>query len=333
MASLSSSNYVRFKVSNKDSREDTQKKWIYTLKYPIVAVQGGLGNQLSQWYFAHSITRDSYFRIDPLHNFSEQELRSFELSPLISVCPHNQFQAQNRFIFRIEKSYYRSLNKLWEFKVLQRLVESLGYFREDPRFDQVQSKNNPNRVRYARGYFQKQSEIEKIFDCVRKEMFPLIEASTTEIRSKFELTSEYTVIHVRRGDYSAKDFTPVHIGTLSDEYFLKASETLKKSKVLVLTENREDVKTLARKLGTCTVLDKSDTSPWETLAIMAGASQFLGSNSSLSWWGARLSYALGGQVWLPEQWSYWKNIDPSDYHFPGSQTKTAFWIEDSSQSM
>jgi hypothetical protein len=94
-----------------------------------------------------------------------------------------------------------------------------------------------------------------------------------------------------------------------------------------LTENREDAKELVKNLKPQLVLDKFDTTPWETLAIMYGASQFLGANSSLSWWGARLCSANGGEVWLPSQWSYWKNIDPMDYHFNGAKIVNASWVQ------
>ena len=291
-------------------------------------MQGGLGNQLSQWYFAHSIAIDSCFRFDPLYNLAKVEHRNFELAPLMSVCPHIQNGVQTNSIPFFERVYFRTLNKLWEFKILRKLVERLGYFREDPRSDQMQSKNVTRSLKYARGYFQKHSEIEKVFECVRTEMFPIIDAVLADVRSKLNLTSEYTVIHVRRGDYASIDFTPVYIGTLSDQYFIEGSKSLKNSNLLLLTENQEDVKSLVQNLGPCTVLDKTRTSPWETLAILAGATQFLGSNSSLSWWGARLCFARGGQVWLPEQWSYWKNIDPNDYHFPGSNVLKPYWIED-----
>ena len=297
-----------------------------------MAIQGGLGNQLSQWYYAHSISEDSQFRIDPLYKMTTIGLRNFELQPLIEKCSHLEYRADQNFLSPFTKSYYKILDSLWEFESLRRLVEILGYFREDPRCDQNQSKRNSKNIRYAKGYFQKQAEIEEVFSLVEKELLPVVQEVLATLEDRMQLGSNYTVLHVRRGDYEADEFTPIIIGTLSDEYFLRGLEGVDTSNLILLTENREDVTDLVNALNPRMVLDKFDTTPWETLAIMYGASQFLGANSSLSWWGARLCSAKGGQVWLPSQWSYWKNIDPTDYHFPGSNIASVYWVQGHQQS-
>ena len=297
-----------------------------------MAIQGGLGNQLSQWYFAHAISEDSQFRIDPLYKMTTIGLRNFELQPLIEKCSHLECRADQNFLSPFTKSYYKILDSLWEFGSLRRFVEILGYFREDPRFDQNQSKRNSKNIKYAKGYFQKQVEIEKVFRSVEKELLPVLQGILASLEERVQLGSNYTVLHVRRGDYEAAEFTPIIIGTLSDEYFSRGLEGMDTSNLILLTENREDVTELVSALNPRLVLDKFDTTPWETLAIMYGASQFLGANSSLSWWGARLCSSKGGQVWLPSQWSYWKNINPTDYHFPGTNIANVYWVQGNHQS-
>ena len=297
-----------------------------------MAIQGGLGNQLFQFYFAHTISENSQFRIDPLYKMTTIGLRNFELSPLIEKCSHLEHRTDQNFLSPFTKSYYKILESLWEFGSLRRFVEVLGYFREDPRFDQNQSKRNSKKIKYAKGYFQKQAEIEEVFSLVEKELLPVVQEVLATLEDRMQLGSNYTVLHVRRGDYEADEFTPIIIGTLSDEYFLRRLEGMDTSNLILLTENHEDVTALVNALNPRMVLDKFDTTPWETLAIMYGASQFLGANSSLSWWGARLCSAKGGQVWLPSQWSYWKNIDPTDYHFPGSNIASVYWVQGHQQS-
>jgi len=297
-----------------------------------MAIQGGLGNQLSQWYFAHAISENSRFRIDPLYKMTVVGLRNFELQPLKEKCSHLELGMGQNFLSPYIKSYYRILDSLWELSALRGFVEGLGYFREDPRFDQNQSKKSSRNIRYAKGYFQKQAEMEKVFSSVEKELLPVVQGVLATLEERIQLGSNYTVLHVRRGDYEAAEFTPIIIGTLSDEYFSRGLEGMDTSNLILLTENREDVTDLVKALNPRMVLDKFDTTPWETLAIMYGASQFLGANSSLSWWGARLCTSNGGEVWLPSQWSYWKNIDPTDYHFPGSNIAEVYWVQGNQQS-
>jgi len=50
------------------------------------------------------------------------------------------------------------------------------------------------------------------------------------------------------------------------------------------------------------VLDKSHLGVWPTLALMVKAEQFVGSNSTLSWWAAKLRIPLGLPSVLPRPW-------------------------------
>lgn len=292
---------------------------------PIIAIQGGLGNQLSQWSFAHSISGTQLFRIDPLKGLSSTEQREFELLPVLKNCEHAKRNIKGNLITPRISFFFHVLDRLWQHKSLRTLTEKFGYIREDPRLDQEQSAKFPKTIRYARGYFQKQQNVEKILEVVKCELIPIVERILPKMEEKFGLSTQYSVIHVRRGDYEAAEFSPIIIGTLSDEYFIKGIPKLNPSTLVVLTEDRRDVIDLIEVLSPNLVLDKRDTSPWETLAIMYGAKDFLGSNSSLSWWGARLCAIRGGRVWLPAEWSFWKNIDPVDYHFPSCNIADVYW--------
>ena len=56
---------------------------------PIIALNGGLGNQLFQWFFAHTVSADQSFRVDPLFRENEISLgvNGPNLEDLISRCP------------------------------------------------------------------------------------------------------------------------------------------------------------------------------------------------------------------------------------------------------
>ena len=298
-----------------------------SLKIPIIVFQGGLGNQLSQWSFAHAISGSEGFQIDPLHRKSGIQSRNFELQEVFNHCEHIKNIESNKLIFPSRRIFFHLLDRLWELRILRGIVEVCGYFREDPRVDQEQTSVIPKTLRYAKGYFQKQQNVQKVFCSVEKEIIPIVDKLLPIVRKKFFLDFQYSVMHVRRGDYDTAEFSPIIIGTLSDRYFITGLKEMDTSNLILLTENREDVRDLVKVLNPRMVLDKFDTTPWETLAIMYGASQFLGANSSLSWWGARLCSAKGGEVWLPSQWSYWKNIDSTDYHFPGSNVANVYWVQ------
>ena len=294
---------------------------------PTIAIQGGLGNQLSQWFFAHSMSESHQFHIDPLYGSTLNMARNLEVQELIELCPHISKNSQGAYRPMKMVRLFHLFDRIWEFKKFRFLMEDLGYFREDPRFDQQQSKNYPKKIRYGKGYFQKQGKIESIFGIVESELIPIVDEVYQSVKSKFDLNESYDVLHVRRGDYETTNFTPINIGTLSDDYFINWFKERKHLRKIILTENKEDVLNLVAHLHPVTVIDKSLTNPWETLALMYGAENFLGSNSSLSWWGARLCSSRGGSVWLPNQWSFWNNIDPEDYHFPKCNKADSLWRE------
>ena len=59
------------------------------------------------------------------------------------------------------------------------------------------------------------------------------------------------------------------------------------------------------------ILSDTEASPLQTLALMSNAQFFVGSNSSLSWWGAYLATKSGNPCILPEKWSQWGNYENS----------------------
>jgi hypothetical protein len=296
--------------------------------HPIIAIQGGLGNQLSQWSYAHSHPRIETFQIDLLKGLGSTEHRDFELKDVLDNCPHIKKNGKGEFKTPISLPFFHLLDRLWQFSQLRLFVEKLGYIREDPRFDQVQTQKISKSFRYAKGYFQKQQNVENAINHVSIEIIPIVLGMIPMLTERFRLGENYSVLHVRRGDYETTDFSPVNIGTLSDDYFLRGVTNFSSVKLIILTENRMDIEDLITSLNPDLVLDKRNTSPWETLAIMFGATNFLGSNSSLSWWGARMCAMRGGNVWLPSQWSYWENINPGDYHFPSCNIADVYWKQD-----
>ncbi len=295
------------------------------MKNVIIVIQGGLGNQLWQWAFAHTISGVNSFQLDTLRGLGSTSIREFELLPVADNCSHFRGDIASSLVSRQIIWFFHILDRLWQIRIFRRAIERLGYLREDPRFNEDQTTITPRTIRYAKGYFQKQQNIEKNLSFVQCEIIPVVKDIFPNIREKFALWGDYSVLHVRRGDYESTEYSPKIIGTLSDEYFIKGIASFNPDKLVILSENRRDVIDLIKFLSPDLVLDSKDTSPWETLAIMYGASNMLGSNSSLSWWGARICALRGGNVWLPSQWSSWGNINSMDYHFPSCNIIESHW--------
>ena len=296
------------------------------MKKPVVALNGGLGNQLFQWFFAHTLIENRPFVLDLLFEKEDPlRQRGFQLDALVRNCEHvakGKDGAIAKFKFGAVTHLF---NHLWLIAFFRSPLTWLGYYRENPIKSVAQSSRVPNPVRYAYGYFQKQQIIDGLNETIEKELLPVVQSLLPNLLKKHNLNFPYTAVHFRHYLTEGLELTPVHFCNLSLKYFTEWNATNPGQEIVLLTDQVADVADLIELLRPKLVLDREQTTAWETLALMSGATRFLGANSSLSWWGARLSSAQGGEVWLPSDWSYWENVNPKDFHFKSCNIAKAYW--------
>jgi hypothetical protein len=298
---------------------------------PIVAIQGGLGNQLFQWFFAHELLESSEFSIWAKFQTrnSSNTVRALGLYPLGLNCTHYKIIAESDSdIFRFNL-ILRGLDYLWNFKPLSGLLSFLGYFREDPRQGTRRHLDKPKRIFYANGYFQNWKFAENQKNQIRSELLPALSLIQAEVKQRFDLNSPYSVIHVRRGDYRSDQNPETMIGSLADEYFIQWVREHSPHRIILLAEDCEEVADLVSLIKPDLILDAKTTTAWETLAIMSYASAFLGSNSSLSWWGAWVASMNGATTYLPSNWDVLGRFNTSDFLFPACHSVKSIWEQTS----
>lgn len=273
--------------------------------YPKMAISGGLGNQLFQWSAAHYLFGSEGFCVDLTHYYLKTK-RKFELGPLIKLCQHNHNQKLT--LNRI------TVMRLFEWSAHHgtsvRLLEHLGYFQEGNHIKElsevIKQHKKRNSPLYLNGIFQNGDFVDQTSRTVKKELTDAVANSFIEIRDKHKIPERYAVIHVRRGDYPISSFPSEAIGQLDDKFYLELA-TKTDLPIVLLTENALDVGELVSRLKPRLLLTQRETNPWQSLAIMARSEFLIGSNSTLSWWGAYLASKLNNETWLPMEWSQWGN--------------------------
>ena len=312
-------------MSNSQNSHKTKNQFNQWL--PIVAINGGLGNQLFQWFFAHSLTPKNKFRLDFLFEKVDSKLgqREFRLESVTKNCEHVLKDSKGGIKKLRSQRFWHLMNHLWLIPPFRTILQNIGYYRENPNQSVVQSKNLPTRIRYAYGYFQNHNTVENSLLSIQRELLPVIANEIHDVRVKFQLDFDFTVIHIRRYITEGLDLSPVHFCNLSLEYFTSWRNNFPDDNVIILTEDASKISNFILALNPKLVLDSKTTTPWETLAIMAASQRLLGSNSSLSWWGAWISCTLGGEAWLPSNWSYWGNVENSKIHFPRCRIAPSSW--------
>jgi hypothetical protein len=143
---------------------------------PLVAIQGGLGNQLFQWFYGHDITEQGEFRLYPIFPLNPKinPVRELEVNPLIANCKHVKGLLKPQGVDWIRTLRPRVFDRLWRFTQLASLLHFLGYFREDPRSDTRSHAHPPAKVRYAAGYFLDWKIVNHQLGAVRSELLPVL---------------------------------------------------------------------------------------------------------------------------------------------------------------
>jgi|694.fasta_scaffold126293_2 hypothetical protein len=282
-----------------------------------VFVNGGLGNQLFQFSFAHmkgnniSVFLDAEPRLD----------RPFELDGLIANCDHTKvcvtipafnFKWKLRLarLIRLSKS-----EKLIKFsaKLIKICIEPIPYT--------AFSKNSLNEnVMYA-GYFQHWKNVESSWINFEVELMNHLEQVFLPEDIDFKL-KDSVVIHIRQGDLvNVKE----SMGILSSDYYSKALQEISHinprviDQLIILSDDVARVEEIIKESGLKPrlILSSSDLNAWQTLKIMSQSNFLIAANSTLSWWGGFLSSKKGGLCVLPKPWfKNWHEEVGEAFYFP-----------------
>lgn len=293
---------------------------------PIVAIHGGLGNQLFQWFYAHTIRKDQKFtivRVFEKFDFSGQ--LHFQLDEIELRCSHVKTASRSKFLNYIRQLVSKTLNWAWNHPNLRLPLQVIGYLRESPKSSDPQNSNRfrNKRIRYAFGYFQSIESIRQT-SVVESELLDYVDTLSDGLLKRLELKErKFDVIHVRK--YPIQEIRQVDIGNLSIEYYANWIRKVEARDIIVLCKEYSEAEFLLRIIPDAIILDDRTVSPWEVISLMSKARKSLSSNSTLSWWGALLCAKNSGDAYLPSDWSYWGNIDTGKLHFNGCKIQVSQW--------
>jgi hypothetical protein len=291
---------------------------------------GGLGNQLFQ--VAGGLSRENSTVVldcnlgNPRTNkLGKPDIWDFQLPA--NVILGSEYK-KNRFFSKISGYLLREgmePTKFEQFLGVGRIVSfvfgKLLYFRYENQIRVIQAKNNgffkidrSTQNEYLIGYFQSyqwpnihivDSQLQSIY---LTNPSPDLTAFTREIRD-----IQTVMVHVRLGDY--KDHA--NFGIPSIEYYELALNRIAMLTVIEKILLFSNEPTLARAYIPTHLQELIQLVPdfggssAETLEAMRHAKNYVIGNSSLSWWGAKLSYTQGATIIAPKPW-FKKSSEPAD---------------------
>jgi hypothetical protein len=251
-----------------------------------VQLQGGLGNQLFGWAAATSLAQRNHGTVSICKSLlkpGQYQLGNYISEPPVSEMGLKKFRLTNPHQFT-ERD-----------------------FRFDDRFNKISTSVALN------GYFQSWKYFSDCEEIIKQNFTALANPSKEYLENLNLLTAEpFTAIHVRRGDYIG--LTEYH-GLTSYEYYQRAagiaSKYGKAFKTVVFSDDLHAAKEVVD-WGDQYIGSDQVSSAAETLDLMSHATNFIGSNSSFSWWSGYLRDDETGVRIFPRPWFAKKDLNERD---------------------
>ena len=271
----------------------------------IIIFQGGLGNQLFQYYLGEEL-RNSY----------NKNVTYFDLGK--SYKSRHNSKVQNIFNLKINKYILNKNNFIIKNLFLSPIILKICKFIYQKTHIQIFSNlyidfdNKPinlNTILSKRGITIFFGTWHNLINKYKLNFDQLnIKFLTQEINfPKLNLNKDFISLHVRRGDYVNNKKTSIFHGNLKISYYLKAVNILRQKfgnlPVYLFSDDHQWLKENLCILISNSVVISSDNIPAEIdFCIMSKGRHFIISNSTFAWWSAFFSPNKNKYIILPKFW-------------------------------
>jgi hypothetical protein len=241
-----------------------------------VKLAGGLGNQLFQLAAAKG-AGSKILLIDVSLLVGSD--RVFELNPLKSSVNFENYE-----LSQCSQMFTKKIKERKEF--LWQSIQAGG-----------------NRPSVLSGYFQHPKYAESIL----REVVEVIESTSKPRKQTYcNCSGEHIAMHIRRGDYLSVPRNKRNFGVLANEYFVSSIGRFSENTHFVAFSDSDIESELLEAIPPTTHLTfaESDLKSWDLLQRMSSMDGIVMSNSSLSWWAARIGMEMrqGFRVVCPNIW-------------------------------
>jgi len=300
------------------------------MRFIILRLEGGLGNQLFQYAFARSMQKKYNGKIIfDTHSYKKDPQRSKSLDNFILndnvVIKNNNFIECIIIIIRIYKNILVRILKFIRVKSIYRLKILLffGLYVQE-------SSNYVNNIGfcaspfiYIHGNWMSENYFKGFSDLVKEDLKGLTKLRPRNLSLARKMKNENSIcIHIRRGDYTNSTWS-AKLLVCNFEYYKKAIELivscLKEPIFYIFSNNSEDIQWIKNnyRFNNSLKINYIDlkNSDYQELMLMKECKHFILSNSSFSWWASYLNEYSKSIVVAPSRWN--NNIwDLSDIYRP-----------------
>lgn len=289
----------------------------------VVLSQGGLGNQLFQYQYAHFLS-DSYPDSTIIfQNNNGVHDRDYALTNLFKSCQHlikrDELSPRVLSSIRVNDRANRLIGE--KYNPIQRffLYES-NAFQSDLSLSQIEGYRE-RLIRWpaiVRGHFQ--SANFQTSDCFDNNLLTAVSSRITKNRD----TSQTNLVHIRRGDYLHLN----SMGPLSLDYFEKVISNFKGG---ITLHSDADIEAFLQSswIERVDLNTSMSTNAWDLLGDSLISKNLIGSNSSLSWWASYLwgksNQGQQGAAIFPDSWLRDLKLSETSLKLSTWSTSEAIW--------
>ena len=259
------------------------------MKTKFLVSIGGLGNQLFICSLAHRLIEEGASKVVIINNWHRNHPnRKSELQILLRHCAH-EIELVSRpkmyFVHKILSKLTLKLNWLITSRILSTYLEG-----------EISDSKGIDKYTFYSGYFQNR----KYFP-TGESFLEELSLATQEVGMRLptwnQLPTRYQGVHVRRGDYIEHNST---FGMLAADYFV-TNTRFQLENVIVSDDSELDFASYLGNQKHFYNLDQN-LSAWEILSILSFSQRIVISNSSLSYWAAKIALFRGNKAVMPEPW-------------------------------
>jgi hypothetical protein len=286
-------------------------------KYIYAFLQGGIGNQLFIYSAAlqQSIRLEVPIEIDTSFYEAQVEKPSWNVTPRDFELGELNLPGK---IISTESPWSGSSPQSKKQRILRRVLppHHKVFIEQSTSYDPSINTVKPGTT--LCGYFQAANYLDSSVHIVLRQLEE--QYKLRDLQTNRSTTSKVVTFHIRRGDYLDSSRNPGQVIT-SWEYFEeainRAREYFGQFRGLVYTDSPELIMEHLKKYPELELVDSAQMSSLDLLLNMADADGIAMSNSSLSWWAARLLQHLHSSdfVIAPRPWH--GNGNPDEMYLPG----------------
>lgn len=267
----------------------------------VVAIGGGLGNQLFQLAFGFSLSRASGRKV----LFEKTQYRT-DRTRSCAIPPYSEVKFLSDRVVHIWRSPRRREGVLRCLLGMEPAKPFHQFHQHHYHGWQELLDANAN---YYMGNWQLRYYVEDSLDRLRSILLPAGKGPSTG----------GVCVHVRRGDYISNPEYSAFMTRLDEEYYAKAVELSRDTfgsevKYYVYSDSLEGIQLLQRVVPRAESLGSPANSPVAEMQIMVRHDAMVMANSTFSWMVAALGLKPN-YVWAPKDW-YRTEVAPEGFYFP-----------------